>query len=261
MTGARGTVGAAVVRAFPPAGYSVEPWDRGRVPIDDYAAMEAFVQSVSPDVLVHLAVASQPTGRENESWVVNYEWPSELAWICRQLGVRFVFASSALVFSNQAQGPFTVASTPDAAEGYGMEKRKAEARVMEQFPRAVIARLGWQIESAPVGNTMLRNLRDEAERDGKIRASQKWIPACAYLNDTADAIVRLATSPEPEPGVYQLDANAEDAWSYFDIASALARPQGWTVEPTEDFVYDQRMIDRRIRLPSIADRIGVEVSR
>jgi len=70
-------------------------WDRARVPIDRYAPMEAFVAEARPDVVFHLAIASQPTGRDGESWLVNYEWSSELAWITRMQGVRFVFASTA----------------------------------------------------------------------------------------------------------------------------------------------------------------------
>jgi dTDP-4-dehydrorhamnose reductase len=64
--------------------------------------MEAFVRGHAPDVLYHLAIASQSTGRgPNESWQVNYEWSSELAWITRSLGVRRVFASTATVFSDR----------------------------------------------------------------------------------------------------------------------------------------------------------------
>lgn len=43
-----------------------------------YYPMEAFVRAESPDVLFHLAIASQPTGRASEGWRVSYEWSSEL---------------------------------------------------------------------------------------------------------------------------------------------------------------------------------------
>src|SRR5262245_4462950 len=89
ITGATGAVGSGLKRLLEAQNATVIPWDRSLTPIDDYAAMERFVGSQQPDILFHLATASQPTGRENEGWWVNYHWTSELAWICRQLGVRF----------------------------------------------------------------------------------------------------------------------------------------------------------------------------
>ena len=145
ITGARGTVGSALSNHLTAQGHQVVPWDRAVVPIDQYQPMDDFVRRERPDVLFHLAIASRSTGVANESWLVNYEWASELAWITRQLGVRFVFTSSVMVFSDNAKGPFTVDSKPDATKGYGYEKRIAEQRVFFQNPDAVVARLGWQI--------------------------------------------------------------------------------------------------------------------
>src|SRR5437762_892480 len=98
LTGASGTVGTALKARLESEGVTVVGWDRARVPIDDYHAMEAFVREERPDALCHLAIAARPTGRPDESWLVNYTWASELAWITSILGVRFVFTSSVLVF-------------------------------------------------------------------------------------------------------------------------------------------------------------------
>jgi len=145
VTGANGTVGSALVQHLKTQSHRVTSWDRNVVPIDCYQPMEDFVRREKPDVLFHLAIASQSTGMPNESWLVNYEWTSELAWTARQLGVRFVFTSSVMVFTDDAKGPFTLDSVADAPQGYGYEKRMAEQRVFHQNPDAAVARLGWQI--------------------------------------------------------------------------------------------------------------------
>ena len=252
ITGANGTVGARLSRFLRQQGFDVIPWDRSRVPVDDYAAMERFVRESAPEVLFHLAMASQPTGRPGESWLINYEWTSELAWITRTLGIRFVFSSSVMVFSNEARGPFTRDSQPDAAEGYGYEKRRAEERVFHQNPEARVVRLGWQIGEEPTGNNMVAFLEGKMRHEGRVRASTRWYPACSLLDDTVQA---LHTLSKAEPGLYLLDAN--ERWTFYEIARALNARHGgrWQVEPTEDFVFDQRMRDERIRLPSLKERL------
>lgn len=253
VTGAGGTVGRALVGRLERGGHRATPWDRGRVPIDDYHAMEAFVRAEAPDVIYHLAIASRPTGRAGESWLVNYEWPSELAWIARVVGVKFVFASTAMVFSDDAVGPFRPEREPDARAGYGGEKRAAEGRVRHQDPSATIARLGWQIGEAPGSNNMIDFFASKARELGRVPASTRWLPATSFLGDTADALVRLAAEP---PGLYHLDANGE-GHSFYDIASALSRAHGgaWAIEPTEDFVYDQRLLDGRVPVTPLAERL------
>jgi dTDP-4-dehydrorhamnose reductase len=252
ITGASGTVGSCLSAFLQRQGFEVIPWDRRTVPVDDYAAMERFVREAAPHVLFHLATASQPTGRAGESWLINYEWTSELAWITRTLGIPFVFSSTALVFSNEARGPFTHDSIPDAPEGYGYEKRRAEERVFHQNPEARVVRLGWQIGEQPMGNNMLAFLEDKMRQEGRVRASTRWLPACSLLEDTVQALHSLASAA---PGLYMLDSN--ERWTFYEIARELsARHAGrWRVEPSEDFVFDQRMRDERIRLPSLKERL------
>jgi dTDP-4-dehydrorhamnose reductase len=119
VTGASGTLGTALGKYLEQHDIEVIAWDRQEVPVDSYQTMEAYLRKTQPRILFHLAVASQPIGRRNESWVVNYEWASELAWLTRALRIRFVFPSSVMVFSPQNPGPYTISSVPDAAYGYG----------------------------------------------------------------------------------------------------------------------------------------------
>ena len=215
ITGSSGTVGKALKAYFKRRKIEVVSWDRATVAIDDYYAMERFVKLENPGVVYHLATASQPTGLPNESWRVNYDWTSELAWITRMQRIRFVFASSVMVFSNDAKGPFMIDAKPDAPQGYGYEKRMAEKRVFYQNPDAYVARLGWQIGSRTGGNHMVDYLQRQQDQHGHVLASSKWLPACAFLNDTAGALVALL---DLEPALYQLDSN--DHWTFFDIATS-----------------------------------------
>lgn len=252
VTGARGTVGRALVERLGAARHQVIGWNRQEVPIDRYAAMDEFVGAVAPDALVNLAIASQPTGRDGESWLVNHEWPSELAWICRQRGIRFLHASSVMVFAPERQGPFASDAEADAREGYGREKRLAEARVRYQNPDATIVRLGWQIGTAPGSNNMIDFFDRQHRERGVVHASPRFVPACSFLPDTAAAFERALAMPA---GLYQVDGN--EGWSLHAIATALAAIHGWRVEPADAPVRDERMIDPRLGVASLATRLAL----
>jgi dTDP-4-dehydrorhamnose reductase len=251
VTGASGTVGRALVRSIEGAGGRVTKWDRAVVPIDRYEPMERFVRETAPDAIFHLAIASRPTGREGEGWLVNYEWTSELAWIARTLEIPFVFTSTAMVFSHRAKGPFSIDTPPDAFEGYGLEKRRAEERVFQQCPAARVVRLGWQIADELDSNNMWDHLVQRG-RKGPVAASTEWIPACSFVDLTAAA---LAGFIDREPGLYHLDQN--EGVSFFELARALAHRAGdpFEVVPSTDFAQDQRLLDPRLRLPPLRDRL------
>ncbi|MFW5748617.1 MAG: sugar nucleotide-binding protein [Chloroflexota bacterium] len=252
ITGSSGAVGTALRAHLEDNGAHVIGWDRNRVPVTDTTAMEQFVRLEGADVLFHLATASQPTGIDNEDWIVHAEWTAQLARLTRALRVPFVFTSSVMVFTDDAKGPFTPGSTPDARSGYGYEKLMGEKRALEINPGAVVARLGWQIGSGPGSNNMIDHLVKQQAEHGEIRASRRWYPACSFLADTADALGRLSASA---PGLYLLDSNRR--WTFYAIVNALNAHHGgaWQVVPDDAFVYDQRMVDPRAGLPSLKERL------
>lgn len=249
VTGSSGTVGKALTRKLIERNHPVFTWDRTLIPPGNPAATERYLDRIQPDLLFHLAIASTPTGIQNESRIVNCEWPKLLAEQSFRRNIRFVFTSTVMVFSSKSTGPFTPDSIPDETEGYGYEKRIAEEFVRQANPDSAIVRLGWQIGDSPGSNNMIDFLENTMRSHKLISASCKWLPACSFLSDTADALLSLGR--RGLKGTFHLDSNTR--WSFFDIASALNRQRNypWQVVKTEDFVFDQRMLDPRITLPSL----------
>jgi dTDP-4-dehydrorhamnose reductase len=252
ITGASGTVGSVLTNLLKAMGHRVTPWRRQEISINNYGKMEHYLRAIEPDALIHLATASSPTGLENESWLVNYDWTSELAWLSHMLGFKFIFTSTVNVFSDDADGPFGIDSEPDAQTGYGNEKRQAESRVFYQNSEATVVRLGWQIGDAPGSNQMVDWILRQISEQGQIEASTKWLPACSFLDDT---VVALTTLLERDGGLYMLDSNR--GWNFCEIVTALSARfnQEWEIRPVENFVFDQRMIDKNIQLPPLSMRL------
>ena len=252
VTGARGTVGSALCAHLTARGHQVVAWPRDRIAPWDVAAMAPYLRGAAPDLAFHLAIASRSTGTDHEGWRVNVEWAGALAGMCGELDIPFIFTSTAMVFSDQARGPFTRQASPDAREGYGYEKRMAEALVRDKNPAARIVRLGWQIGTAPGSNNMIDYLAARMTEHGEVRASTAWLPATSFLDDTAAVLADVVERP---PGLYMIDSNR--GWSFYDIACALNQQHGepWTITATDDFVYDQRLLDDDLDVPSLATRL------
>ena len=259
ITGTRGTLGQQLVPFMQEKGFDVLAWNRSMIPVDDYHQMENFIQLNNPKALIHLAaITSLDENDRINSWQVNYEWPSELAWICRIHQIKFIFTSSAMVFSQQQNGPFSLESIPDEQSGYGLEKRLAEERVLSQNPDSVILRLGWQIAEDKAGspeskNSMIASLDKQMKNTGKIKASTKWFPSCSYVQDTVGIMGQSLTFSE---GIYQLNSNTD--WSFFQIVTALKNyfNKDWNIVQTKDYEHDQRMIDDRIKIKTLNERFS-----
>lgn len=253
VTGSHGTIGSELKPFLEDMGIEVVRWDRSEVDLRDYQAMEDYIREIDPAVLIHLATASNPTGLENEGWIVNCEWPRDLAAITKDLRVKFIHISSVMVFTDEQEGPFTIDDAPLAQAGYGYEKRKSEELVLECNDQAVIARIGWQIGEEAGSNNMIDHFVTKMKEDGQIEASTNWYPACSFLEDTVAELYKLSLGVEP--GLYQIDANKR--WSFYEIASALNEYHGndWNIIKTADFIYDQRMIDPRIKIPALKERL------
>ncbi|MCU0497999.1 MAG: sugar nucleotide-binding protein [Anaerolineae bacterium] len=252
VTGAHGTLGQALTQCLTEQGGTVIAWDREQTPIDDYQAMETFIRTHHPDVVFHFAVPSQSTGRDNESWLVHQHWTGELAWICRELEIGFLFTSSVMVFGERAQGPFTVQSRPEATEGYPYDKLKAEERVFYQNPQAIVARLGWQIGQKAGSNNMIDWMERQMQTAGEIRVSRRWYPACSFVQDTVQTLLDLT---HQAGGLYLVDSNR--GWTFDQIAHALNDLHGghWKIASEDGFAQNQRMIDDRVKIAPLNQRL------
>jgi dTDP-4-dehydrorhamnose reductase len=245
VTGLNGTLGPVLAAELEARGARVEAWDRRRVPPEDAAARRRFLETLDPAAVCHLALGAE-------------EWGGGLASWCHGRGRPFLFTSTAMVFDREPNGPHHIGDGRTAKDDYGRYKIRCEDAIRAANAAAVIARIGWQIGARRGGNNMLEGLYRMAETEGVIRASRRWIPACSPIADTAAALADLMLSGAR--GLYHLDANVESALDFPTIVQALARRHraDWSVEVTEDYDHDQRLPDRRIRLPDLADRLGVD---
>ena len=241
VTGLNGTLGPKLAACARRRGWEVQGWDRQAVNPGDAAASIAHLQSLRPDAIVHLAMGSQA-------------WAAQLAAFAAGR-VPFVFTSTAMVFHHEPDGPHAPGDARNAQDDYGRGKIRSEDAVMAHNAAAAVARIGWQIDADARGNNMLAALDEWQARDGCVRASRLWRPACSFMEDTAQAL--LALIDEPVAGAVHLDSNAVDAWTFERLAQALAQRfgrQAWRIEAHDGYHHDQRLVGGEARMPALSSR-------
>jgi dTDP-4-dehydrorhamnose reductase len=224
-----GTLAPKVARAAQAQGYSVLGWNRTEVLPEDPDAVQAFLEQTRPDALLHLAMGSE-------------QWAAQMASYAASANVPFLFTSTAMVFDHNPDGPHRPNDSRTAKDDYGLYKIRCEDATHAANPKAVIVRIGYQIDPDGLGNNMVAHLEQQAQ-NGAIQASTVWIPATSQMRHTA---VTLLENLHAAGGVYHLDSNAGVALNYFELVSRLKhrlKRAHWQVVPTESYRHDQRLIE------------------
>lgn len=240
VTGLNGTVAPVLARVLADEGHTVVGWDRAVIPTDDPEAARAFLGREQPDAVFHLATGSP-------------DWAALVAGLSAESDIAFLFTSSVSVFAASQRGPHTVEATPTPEDDYGRYKLACEQVVRAAHPGAHVVRIGWQIGTRRGGNQMVDHLEQTHAREGRIAASTAWVQACSFLEDTTEALVYILRSLPG--GLYHLDGNP--GLSFYEIATALNAWLGhrWKVEPTESPALNNRMIDPRVPVRPITERL------
>ena len=244
LTGMNGTVAPALATQLARNDWEVVAWNRSEVAVDNVENGARFLDKTQPEAIVHLAMGAP-------------EWAGWLAAQSLARGIRFLYVSSVSVFSGQQPGPIPPEREPDATDDYGRYKADCERRVQSVHPEATIARLGWQIGSDPQKNTMVRYLLEQMRKEGVVSASRAWFPSASFLEDTAEGLAALLAD-STACGPYHLEAN--DGFSMFHLAARLNEQYGLgiRIEGTDEFVFDNRMTDERLRLRRLSERLNAQ---
>lgn len=220
ITGAGGTLGSVALTWAQQRG--IRCWgtirteaDRARLPagtdlvvadLRDPGALLAQVQQRRPRAVIHLAAMSQVAqvrASPIEAHEVNVDATAELAAAAAEVGARFVFASTDMVFDGTS-APYTEEASPAPLSEYGRSKLRAESHVL-RYPTAVVARLPLLFGVAPAARKpaffeqLARRLLSPGHGARARLFSDEFRTPLLY-EDAAAALVRLA-QPDGPSGV------------------------------------------------------------
>ncbi len=111
--------------------------------ITNYVQLGNLIEDIEPDAIIHAAAMSNTAACEKDqekSFQVNVEASVNLAGICNDLSIPFLFTSTDLVFDGK-KGFYAERDFVSPLSVYGKHKALAETKIAEVYPRATIVRL------------------------------------------------------------------------------------------------------------------------
>lgn len=113
------------------------------VDLTDFRRARSLFHQVRPDAVIYAAALAKPDLcqlQPVESARINVDAPIFMASLCAESEVPMVFTSSDLVFDGR-NPPYREEDPVSPISTYGKQKAKAEAGILQCYPRAVVCRM------------------------------------------------------------------------------------------------------------------------
>jgi dTDP-4-dehydrorhamnose reductase len=227
VTGARGLLGAAIVREF--RGHAdVIARDHQQLDVaDDRAVAETFAQA-RPDAVVNCAAYNDVDGAEDhpaDALEVNAFGVLALARAARRAGASLVHYSSDFVFDGEARQPYTEEDPPNPRGAYAASKLLGDWFALEA-PSAWILRVESLFGTPAPGGTRVGSLGtivDRIRNGNEVPVFTDRTVSPSYTTDVARA-TRDILARRPPAGIYHCVNDGAATWA--DVAAEAARCLG-----------------------------------
>jgi dTDP-4-dehydrorhamnose reductase len=226
VTGARGLLGAAIVREFRDA--DLHAFDHQGLDVGDAAAVSAAVAAARPDVVINCAAYNDVDGAEQDAEAalrVNALGVLALAGAAREWGAVFVHYSTDFVFDGEATRPYTEEDRPNPLGVYATSKLLGDWFTRDA-PHAYVLRVESLFGHPGDGGTRrgsLAGIIDRIREGAEVPVFVDRTVSPSYTADVASA-TRAVLERRIPAGLYHCVNDGASSWA--DIAKAAARLMG-----------------------------------
>ena len=232
VPGARGLLGAAVVREFATAGWEVVGLGRAALDLTDARAVAEQVEATGPDAIVNCVAYNDVDGAEQDAVTalqVNALAVRTLAAAARTSQAVFVHYGTDFVFDGEHDRPYVEDDRPNPCSVYAVSKLLGEWFALDH-PRGYVLRVESLFgEPGPEGSRAgsLKGLVTRLEAREPLPVFVDRTVSPGYTDDIAAATRSLIERDAPA-GIYHCVNSGATSWR--DIATEAARLLGVPIE-------------------------------
>jgi dTDP-4-dehydrorhamnose reductase len=148
ITGASGLLGRACRNAFSDQQLTTCAWSRAtpddlKLDLTDEVAVNAAIDRIQPDLIIHTAAERKPDQCENqqeETQALNVEATRVLAEAAARIGAKLIYISTDYVFDGR-NPPYAIDAVCNPLNFYGQTKRAGEVAVLKASENHVVLRV------------------------------------------------------------------------------------------------------------------------
>ncbi len=217
VTGAGGQLARDVCAVLAADAHEVAAFDHASLAVEDPVSVDAVMDAVRPDAVIHAAALTNVDRCEEEpdlAEAVNAAGTGHVADAATRVGAHLVYVSTDYVFDGRATRPYRETDRTNPLSVYGRTKLAGERACGE---RATIVRTSWVAgEGAP---NFVATVLALAGASGPLRFVDDQRASPTYTADLAVALAALAR--DRRPGCFHV-TNSGDASRYELAREVLA---------------------------------------
>lgn len=114
-----------------------------RIDLTDYRELKKLFNELRPDGVINTAASADPNFcqlNRQDSEKINVDFPRNMAYLCYDMNIPYVFTSTDLVFDG-TDAPYNEDAPVSPVNLYGEQKVRAEESVLTAYPNAIICRM------------------------------------------------------------------------------------------------------------------------
>ena len=210
------------------AGKGTASYEFATLDITDGMSVEALLQRVSPDAVVHCAAWTAVDAAEDEENIekvktVNVTGTRNIATVCKALNCKMIYISTDYVFDGQGETPWDADCTDYAPLNvYGQTKLDGELAVKELLTKYFIVRIAWVFGLN--GNNFIKTMLNIGKKYDTLRVVSDQVGTPTYTPDLARLLVDMAETEKY--GCYHA-TNEGGFISWYDFACEIFKQAGY----------------------------------
>lgn len=222
ITGADGQLGWELQRRAKARKIAAHALNRADLDITDKDAIQKFVATKKPRVLINAAAYTAVDKAESEpeaAFAINRDGPTHLAYACAEAGIPLIHISTDYVFDGTKDRPYREDDSVAPLGIYGASKLAGEDAVRDILPQHIILRTAWVYGAH--GKNFVKTMLRLAETQSTLRVVKDQHGCPTFAGDLADAILDIVqhiisgTVPKNGYGTFHCTGSGRTTWSGF----------------------------------------------
>ena len=193
VTGAAGMLGSDLCPLFAQA-HEIIATDIKELDVRDPAAVMRWSKDVKPDIIAHLAAATEVDECERNpdlAYATNAIGTRNIALACQEVGATLVYISTHSIFDGTKCEPYTEFDTPNPMSHYSRAKYVGEEYVRSLLSRYYIVRAGWMFGGRTVDKKFVAKIIAAARSKPFLTIVDDKYGSPTYTADLSRGILNL----------------------------------------------------------------------